>query len=174
METIAIYWEPIIKTYGFQEKAGLALYRLTFLVDRMADWGRRIQEMAAAADGFLLALGQLVDRETLQFNLLLEAPVPAGVRRALDEGPAVAAGTRMEIETPVALLYFQGPHFGDRYGIAAAAWTCLIRREVPVLALACTGASVYLILPEGQTEAARAAVGEAFEPPPTGDPEQGS
>ncbi|MCU0580077.1 MAG: hypothetical protein MUF69_11135, partial [Desulfobacterota bacterium] len=65
-------------------------------------------------------------------------------------------------------------HFGDRYGIAAAAWTCLIRREVPVLALACTGASVYLILPEGQTEAARAALGEAFEPPATGDPEQGS
>jgi hypothetical protein len=174
METIAIYWEPMIKTYGFLEKSGLALCRLVFPLEQTAEWGQRIQEMSSSGDGFLLALGQLVDRETLQFNLLLEASGLARVRRSLEEGPAVAAWTRLEIESPVALLYFQGPHFGDRYGIADAVWTCLLRRKVPVLSLACTGASVYLILPEGKTETARAALGEAFETPEAGNREQGS
>lgn len=172
METIAIYWEPIIKTYGFQEKAGLALCRLVFSWEQTEEWGRRIQEMSSSGDGFLLALGQPVGRETLQFNLLLAGPGQDRIRRSLEQGLAVSARTRLEIETPVDLLYFQGPHFGDRYGIADAAWTCLVRREVPVLALACTGASVYLILPDGKTAAARAALAEAFQAPQT--PEEGS
>jgi hypothetical protein len=174
VETIAIYWEPIIKTYGFLEKSGLALCRLVFPLEQTAEWGRRIQEMSSSGDGFLLALGQLVDRETLQFNLLLEAQGLARIRLALEQRPALEAQTGIEIETPVELLYFQGPHFGDRYGIADAVWTCLIRRKVPVLALTCTGASVYLILPEGQTATARAALGEAFEAPEAGNREQGS
>ena len=165
METIAIYWEPIIKTYGFQEKAGLALGRLTFPLAYTAEWGQRIAAMADSVDSFLLAIAQPVDGKTLQLNLLLEGQGLVRIGRRLDQGSAENPPAQLEMISPVELLYFQGPHFGDRYGIAAAAWTALSRGSVPVLALACTGASVYLILPEGKTKAARAALGEAFAAP---------
>ncbi len=56
-----------------------------------------------------------------------------------------------QIDQAVELVSFQGPHFGDRYGIADAALNALAVQGVPLLALACTGASVYLITARGKS-----------------------
>jgi hypothetical protein len=73
----------------------------------------------------------------------------------------------LRIDSPVELVYFQGPHYGDRYGIAGTAVAALAQHDVPLLAVVCTGASVYLITPKGMASAARNALGKAFSIPGT-------
>jgi hypothetical protein len=174
LETIAVYWEPVIKTYGFMEKTDLSLFRLSCPVDRMADWGQRMQEWGAVGDGFIMVVGSGQNGQTLQFNLLFEQ---RGVDRYggllekwLKEEPRMS----LQVETPVELIYFHGPHYGDRYGIASAALDALAVQAVPVLAMACTGASVYLILPEGKAGPAREGLGRAFVTPESGKKESAS
>lgn len=56
------------------------------------------------------------------------------------------------------MLYFHGPHFGDRYGIFNAAAACLENEGLELLLAGCTGASVTLVLPMGQGTAAVSAL----------------
>ena len=68
---------------------------------------------------------------------------------------------------PAEMVFFQGPHFGDRYGILDAAVRGLAARRVKMTAAACSGACIYIVLPEGKSEgAAVAALSEVFEIPP--------
>ncbi len=167
METIAVYWEPVIKTYGFMEKTGLSLFKFSCPVDRMADWGHRMQDWGTAGDGFIMVAGSNLNGKTLQFNLLFSAQgvdrYQAFLEKWLEEEPRMS----LQVESPVELIYFHGPHYGDRYGIASAALNALAIQAVSVLAMACAGASVYLIMPEGKARAARKALGQAFLSPET-------
>jgi len=148
VETIAVYWEPVIKTYGFQVKTGLALLRLRLSVEQAAEWSARIQEMESAGDDFLMIAGQTVDGGVLQLNLLFAqetAGSPRGGPVALSAGDINLSG---QIESPVELICFHGPHYGDRYGIADAAFGVLVGHGIDILASGCTGASVYIVVPE--------------------------
>jgi aspartokinase len=66
---------------------------------------------------------------------------------------------------PVELISFQGPHFGDRYGIADTAFKALDGQGVPILITVCSGAAVYMVLPEKKLKDARPLLLEAFEVP---------
>jgi aspartokinase len=66
---------------------------------------------------------------------------------------------------PVELISFQGPHFGDRYGIADTAFKALEGQGVPVLITVFAGAAVYIVLPEKKLQDARPLLLEAFEVP---------
>lgn len=48
--------------------------------------------------------------------------------------------------SPVELLYFHGPHFQDRFGVADAMFGELQKHQVKILAAGCTGTSIYLVL----------------------------
>ena len=157
METIAIYWEPVIKTYGIIERIGLSLVSLPLggtgpgleaidFLDAVRTWENvKIVFSASAADG------------DLRLNILVggEAALPAGV--VLPPG--------LHVDAPVELVYFQGPHFGDRYGIAQAALDALADNNIALQAMACAGASVYLVVPEGQAGRAGQALTKAFVAP---------
>lgn len=169
METIAVYWEPVIKTYGFMEKTGLSLFRFSCPVDRMVDWGQCLLEWGTAGDGFLMAAGSGLNGQTLQFNLLFEQKGVDRYGAILEKWMTEEPRMSLQVENPVELIYFHGPHYGDRYGIASAALKALAVQAVPVLAMACTGASVYLIMPEGKARSARKALGQAFLTPETGN-----
>jgi hypothetical protein len=165
LETIAVYWEPVIKTYGFMEKIGLSLFKIFGPVERMAVWGERLQEWGGAGDGLIMLVGSRINDNALQFDLLFE---PKGVDRygaLLEKWRQAEPRITLQIETPVELIYFHGPHYGDRYGIASAALEALAVQAVPVLAMACTGASVYLVLAEGTADQAREGLGRAFKTP---------
>ncbi|MBI4766267.1 MAG: hypothetical protein HY787_16980 [Deltaproteobacteria bacterium] len=166
METIAFYRESIIKTYGFFERTGLCLVTVDLPFHQIGDWGEGLSGlpdqfgvslillMARPASGNLLRIHMILD-ESQTGPLLMNTPQPffATVR------------DRLKIEREVELLYFQGPHYGDRYGIASAALTALSAYNVPVLAVTCTGASVFLVTPKGKTPLAREALGQAFMTP---------
>jgi len=69
------------------------------------------------------------------------------------------------MEAPVELLSFQGPHFGDRSGIANATLNPLLDKNIPILAAGCTGASVYIVVPENQAEVSKQHLEKVFNTP---------
>ena len=182
METFAVYWEPIIKTYGIAERTGLCLISLDLPFDRLSDGGACLPDIVSRFGGSLILIfSRPASPAGLRLNLLLDRPpenvdrvekVDAVEKKAQSAQPmdmnrvdfgGVCSGLR--VDNPVELVYFQGPHYGDRYGIAGAAVTALAEHGVPLLAVVCTGASVYLITPKGMACAARNALKEAFSTP---------
>ncbi|MBN2033029.1 MAG: hypothetical protein JW836_07110 [Deltaproteobacteria bacterium] len=65
----------------------------------------------------------------------------------------------------VTIFSMNGPHFGDRYGIASELLSALEEHGVRHLALSCTIASISGVVPYGQKESTLKAVQESFEVP---------
>lgn len=65
----------------------------------------------------------------------------------------------------VVIFSMNGPHFGDRYGIVSELMGSLSRRQVNLLALSCTIASISGVVPLHQFQSALEAVEERFEVP---------
>jgi hypothetical protein len=153
LETIAVYWEPVIRTYGFQTRTGLTL--VCWEPASGSGWG------LAGHDAGLLSGA----------DLLMAVALPSscgGLRMGLVFSGKLSeafSGLKGCEERPVELIYFQGPHFGDRYGIAAAAFGALHRAAVPVIAAGCTGASIYIVLEPGRADEAAASLSDAFRVP---------
>jgi hypothetical protein len=74
--------------------------------------------------------------------------------------PATAEGVES-----VDLLCFQGPHFGDRFGIAHAVQNDLIREGIRPRLLVCSASSVYLLLATGMADRACTALSRSFQHP---------
>jgi len=49
---------------------------------------------------------------------------------------------------PVGILFFHGPHFGDMYGIADAAFSSLLKAGIKIISSGCSSASVFLVIAE--------------------------
>lgn len=163
METIAVYWESKIRVYGLTRQTGLSLHTLHFPAGRLAYWGGRVKGLTAAGGGFELVNLQTVSAGTLQLCLLLSdtgSEIP--VRQLLEEGLADEEATSLQTIAPVALIYLHGPHFQDRYGIAEAALSPLQEAGIPVLATGCSGASVYLAVPEDRADETASRLAETF------------
>ncbi len=165
METIAFYWEPIIKTYGFQEKTGLSLHRISLPADRAIAWGARIREMGSEETRFLMALGQVVNGGNLQLDLLFEEKPDASHKRMLEALTESEPRASLQIDAPVHLIYFHGPHYGDRHGIAHAALGALMEKNTPILSASFAGASVYIVVPQKSAGAAARILSKNFSTP---------
>lgn len=162
METIAVYWEDRIKTYGFSEAVGLALVQWHAAPEALSGLGAGLQDMGEPDIGMLLVLGQTSGNRGTAFGLLVERQwedQTIGRLRDLLEGPS--RGTICS-RSPAGLIHFHGPHFGDRYGIADAALGTLAEHDIPVLAVACSASSIYLVLSESWMAKTREALMEAF------------
>lgn len=164
VETTASYWEPKVKTYGFHVATGLSLVDICLAPEQLAAWGSKFHSLKATAVHFVLILIQHSSKG-LHMCLLLEDPglghLVEGLEMHLSEGNRES----FSILTPVEMIHFQGPHFGDRYGIAATAFTALTQGGIPILAAACSGASIYLVLHEKRAETAKSLLEGVFEVP---------
>ena len=72
METVAVYWEPNIKTYGFKDILNLSLMALEFPSGQLPQWGLSLYEMDDSGLRFELVLTQLKRENVLQLYLLFE------------------------------------------------------------------------------------------------------
>ena len=164
METVAMYWEPQIKTYGFQVVTNLALYKYSIPADLPAEWRRAIQRVEDGPDRFLLLFAQLSASSKLDLRLLCEPEQGVSLaRRIAAEIPE--EDDRPQVTVPVELIFFQGPHFGDRFGIADFTYKALQEKSDVLLAAVFTCASIYLILPEGAADDTRTRLAAAFRIP---------
>lgn len=170
METIAVYWESRIKTYGIRIRKDLVFIRLQIPSNQMAAWGSRLQRESRKNSGFVLATGAMANSEIMEAGLLFDPSESMPDRgHALQKiGNGFSAGPAEQ--RPVDLLYFQGPHFSDRYGIAHAAFELLGCLGVPVVAGTCSGSCVHIIVDAGYADRAADALSKKFYVPGA-DPE---
>lgn len=166
METVAVYWEPIIRTYGFEVREGFTLAQLPLSspgTDTLGQWAALQDD--ADAELVMAAAAHHADT-TLALWVVLGGDAAAALRQQ--------APSHTTLIHPVDVVHFHGPHFGDRYGIANAALSALDQSGVQLLLMGCTGASVYLAVPGGTGAQAvlglRAAFTTPDAAPPTGDP----
>jgi len=165
LETIAVYWEPKPKIYGFKEVTDLSLLNIGIEPGKMSTWGLRLMELADLDIGFHLILAKYSKHQRLRLYMLLEKVVANSVLSYLDKKINLESEKYFRLTSPVELISFQGPHFGDRYGIAYSAFKALDNQGVPVLIAACSGTAVYIVLPEKKLQEAGPLLAEAFEAP---------
>jgi aspartokinase len=67
--------------------------------------------------------------------------------------------------SPVTTFSMNGPHFGDRYGIASELLAAFERNKIRLLGLSCTIASITGVVPSPQLKLAIQAIKECFEIP---------
>ncbi len=164
METIAMYWEPQIKTYGFQVVKNLALYKYRLPADLPAEWTRAIKRIEDRPNRFHLLYAQLTESSELDLRLICEPEQGAPLaRRIAAEIPAT--NDHPQLTAPLELIFFQGPHFGDRFGIADFTYKALKEKTEVLLAAVFACASIYLILPEGAANETRTRLAAAFQIP---------
>jgi len=165
LETIAVYWEPRIKTYGFNRVNDLSLLELTLHPEHVADLGFGVQKLGDLEISLFLVLAQHTGDQELRVYLLVkrqwEKKIVNHVHHIIGGNP----GESIHVTSPVGLIYFQGPHFGDRYGIADSAFGALNRKSIPILAAGCSASSIYLVLPQERLKESKTLLAEAFELP---------
>jgi hypothetical protein len=164
METIAVYWEPRIKTYGFNQRVGLTMVSLLLPTGSSDADHDRFNPAVAAAGDLVLTFAVPTAQGDLRLNFLLDEAAAGQLTAALSS--VCSSGSRdARVETGVELVHFNGPHFGDRYGIADAALQALRRAEVRPLGVVCASASVYIVLPRQTAEKVCRFLAETFDGP---------
>lgn len=159
METIAVYWERRIKTYGFERLNDLALIEVCYPVGEIKSLGEFLcqDDKQSLKPKFMIA--QESDGE---ISLLLCAPAEAGKRfhESLKGG---TGRTSQRYIHPVGVIFFHGPHYGDRYGIADATFSALSKSDIPILASGCSSSSIYLVLGQDYIDRAVEVLSQPFE-----------
>jgi aspartokinase len=77
----------------------------------------------------------------------------------------IASAVKIETIFPVATFAMNGPHFGDRYGIASELLHALDKEKVALLGLNCSIASIIGVVPSPQIQSAINALQKCFEVP---------
>jgi hypothetical protein len=108
---------------------------------------------------------QPVNHRELRICLLFKADRGENIIPQLDHFIDQSRDETLEILSPVEMIYFFGPHFGDRYGIAEAAVRVLHRESLSILAMGCSVSFIYIVLPEGMALQAKSLLAESFEIP---------
>jgi len=165
METIAVYWESKPKTYGFKEVTDLSLINIAIKPGEMGQWGLWLLELADLDIGFHLSIVKYSNHQKLRLYILLEKFWADSGLSYIDKRIDFETQKDFHLTSPVELISFQGPHFGDRYGIAHTAFKTLDDQGIPILVTACSGAAVYIVLPEKKLQEARPLSAEAFDAP---------
>ena len=162
METIAVYYESNIKTYGIDQRTGLSMLSLLLPLSTFGRDNHSLFRAASDAGDLLLAFARPATGGGLRLHLLFEGRPSWHLLEEFSEASHDSSPSGLRVDAEVELVYLQGPHFGDRYGIADAAFRALGKESIPVLAAACTGASIYLVVPQQTAEKAKRALSGAF------------
>ena len=159
METIAVYWEPRIKTYGFQRIPDLALIEFSCPLSKIASLGEILSkdDLNIVRPKFVIAQG--LDHE-VSFVLCLPLKESKDLHASLEK---TSSSTLHRYIHPVSIIFFYGPHFGDRYGIANATFTSLSKADIKIIASGCSSASVFLVLAQHDIDKAEKILSETFE-----------
>ena len=165
METIAVYWEDKPKTYGFREVTDLSLLHIEVKPEKMSQWGLWLSELADKRVEFYLVLAKYSSQQNLRLYILVEKFWAERVLSYIDTHFDLESEQDIRLISPVELISFQGPHFGDRYGIAHTAFKALDDHGIPILITVCSGAALYIVLPEKKLQKARSLLAEVFETP---------
>ena len=162
-EVVASYQEKKPKVYGLEYYENQDLIKLT-----LNNWHANRVDLIFKAFSQLglhltyLATGPGRPKGTEVLTLCLPSSENPSCREIIHE---TSPGINLEKTHPVTVFSMNGPHFGDRYGIASELIAALIDRGVELLGLSCTIASITGIVPSSQLELTFPAILERFEVP---------
>lgn len=154
-ETIAVFREDPIRTYGLAATphmswltAAAPLADLDFVagLDALAD-APKPAHLQVTLGANRLELCACLNRDAV--DPLLRALAGAGLRLS-------------EPTQEAALIHLQGPHFGDRHGIAGAALAALAEAGTLPLGVAGVVHSLFMVVPPAQADAVCAALARRF------------
>ena len=163
LEITASYWEARIKTYGFHRLTDVRLFGVDAGSRDLSRLGHALRDMGEEGIPLVLTFAQ----GSLQ-GLSVRFVVPSVFEGRVQDRLKGVFGTKGEgwaQALPVEVIYFYGPHFGDRFGIAEAALRSLAGSGIQAMGAACSGSCVYLVLPEGRSEEAVGALSKTFHIP---------
>ncbi len=159
METIAVYWEPRIKTYGLNKVNNLSFFEFYYPEEKIIELGKIL-----SSDNFLgiktkfLILQSLKDGVSLVF--CLSEKDGENFHASLKKDLTLRAYNYLH---PVGILFFHGPHFGDRYGIADAAFSPLFEAGIKIISSGCSSASIFLVMAEDDLKKAEEILTKTFD-----------
>jgi hypothetical protein len=165
METIAVYWEETIRTYGFNLLEGQTLCQMSMSPNEVVSWGRSLQRIAEAQALFRLVWARMENPSHIKFSLLCDDDHWEKVRTYLENLNDCEIDSGAWTLSQVDTIFFQGPHFGDRYGIMDFTYKALAKRQIPLEGAICSVASIYLLTTRGLGEDAKKCLSDAFEIP---------
>jgi len=161
LDITAAYWEPQIKTYGFRKNTSLLLVEMKVSADMLDSLGQELVHLGDLRIPFHLVFSQVSEGGLISLYLLIQPAWEKNLMERVRPGSPIG----IEVISQVDLVSFQGPHFGERFGILDAAFQALSSKRIKVVASVCSMSCVYLVLEAGQGERAASALSEAFEVP---------
>ena len=159
METIAVYWESRIKTYGFQRVTDLAFIEFSCPLSEI----KLLGEILSQDDLKILRPKFIIAQESdhkISFIFCLPLEEGENFHASLEKTPSL---TNHRYIYPVSIIFFYGPHFGDRYGIADTTFSTLSKAGIKIIASGCSSASVFLVLAQDGIDKAEEVLAETFE-----------
>ena len=165
LETSAVYFEPKIKTYGFQGYTGLSLLEITVAADRIPLVASMLENPDHNEIRFYFALMQAHEDFTNRFIIVFDRKWEDRMLRYAEAAILAENEAEVVLRSPVEVIYFFGPHFGDRYGIAETTFQVLAENDIRIVAAGFSGSAVYLVLPENSMEKTKSVFNRAFEVP---------
>jgi aspartokinase len=161
LDITAAYWEPQIKTYGFWKTTGLSLVEMKVTADMLDSLGQELVQLGDLGIRFCLVFTQVSGGGAVVLYLLIQREWEKVLMEHVRQSPSVG----IEVISPVDMISFQGPHFGERFGILDAAFQALSLKKIRVIASVCSMSCVYLVFETDQSERAASALSEAFDVP---------
>lgn len=165
METIAVYWEPIIRTYGFNLLEKQVFCQVTLPLENLGVLGGTFQQLDDKQVGFRLAWAQAQGRHGMKFFLLCDDGHWQYLRPSWERALGSGVDLGLRSQTIVDIVFFHGPHFGDRYGILDYTFRALVPDQIPLLAVTCSVATIYLVVIAGRGGRLKEQLSKAFKIP---------
>ncbi len=155
METVAVYCEHPVRTYGLKAQEGCLLL---FLECPTSQLGKLADQLAALAPPLpLVSCGVLWRGEVASMQVCLPREEASRLELA-----AAQAGARIGLRREASVINLQGPHFGDRWGLAKEVLAGLEEAETAPLVLMGVTHTLQIALDSSASQAALNGLGRHF------------
>ena len=160
METVAVFFEEPVRTYGIKGQDGCLLLSLECSPEQLT----RLARLMAALDPPLIpvSFGIMWEGETAIVQACLPEDQALRLAQVADQ-----AGASWRGREAAAVVNLQGPHFGDRWGLAEKALTGLEEAGTAPLSLMGVTHTLQVVLRSVDVQAALAGLGKRFVAPET-------
>jgi aspartokinase len=126
------------------------------------EWGEFLQVLGDRGVGFHLVLHEQCKNHSPRLTLILDQKWEDLITDEVKKHFDGVIQPYFKMTSPVGMIFFHGPHYGDRYGIADAVFKAMADRAIPLLTAGFSGSAVYLVLEEKMIQKARKILEEVF------------
>ena len=165
METVAVYSESKIRTYGFDLQQGLNLMEMDLSDDNIHQWGNTLSGAPWEGCRFEWMVAWTDQGPSTKFWLLCDDANARICAHHLKGAAADPMDFVLNSAVRVDVIRFQGPHFGDRFGVADYTLTALVRHGIDFMGMTCSISGISLVLPRGRGQTATTVLRSVFEIP---------